>query len=167
MAARPSSQAPALRLGAAEYRPGRHLVQLRALGAWLISRTHANDLWLEHLERMPPPAPAVFSPSRLVELATTPDVIRRVMTRTGLAPMPPPPPLPRVRGQLALGLWASARVASLVRLPSIGASSGGWPWGARALVDCVRALPCHDSSGHREVRGGSLLALDARRMDDR
>ncbi len=48
--------------------------------------------------------PRCAQPLRLAELATTPEAIRRVMARAGLAPMPPPPPLPRVRGQLALGL---------------------------------------------------------------
>jgi hypothetical protein len=46
--------------------------------------------------------PRCSQPLRLVEIATTPEAIRRVMTRAGLAPMPPPPPIPKPPDQVAL-----------------------------------------------------------------
>ncbi len=69
------------------------------------TRTAGRHPWAYLLERtFRTVCPRCAGPLRLVEIATTPDAIRRVMTRAGLAPMPPPEPLPRIRAQLSLDL---------------------------------------------------------------
>jgi hypothetical protein len=70
------------------------------------NRPAGRHPWAQLLERTfrvdATTCPRCSQPLRLVEIATTPEAIRRVMTRAGLAPMPPPPPIPKPHDQVAL-----------------------------------------------------------------